>query len=137
VVPLLNKTYFGGGTVLASTSTERYTHREREREQNNNIFVIRYHVLRKGAAEKFEDGSVAFLNILALRHGLEIFDKQKGKLGGMQRVTAHTFSLAQYLYQQLRSYKHYNGTAVAAIYGIPLPQLQRPHHLHHIFARCT
>ena len=55
MVPLLNKTYFGGGTVLASTSTERYIHTERERErekQINNNFVNQISCVAKGCSRE-------------------------------------------------------------------------------------
>ncbi len=97
---LLRKTYFGGGTVEASVSTERY------------------HVLRKSIPARFEDGTIPFLSIVALGFGLSIFDRTGGgKLGGMGNVTRHTFALTQYLYKRLIGLRHYNGAPVVVVYG--------------------
>jgi len=52
-VGTLKKKYFGGGTVAATLSNENYK------------------VFRENISAKFEDGTVDFLNIIALRTGLE------------------------------------------------------------------
>eukprot|EP00026_Physarum_polycephalum_P002275 Phypoly_transcript_02281.p1 GENE.Phypoly_transcript_02281~~Phypoly_transcript_02281.p1 ORF type:complete len:806 (+),score=63.06 Phypoly_transcript_02281:39-2420(+) len=88
-----SKTYFGGGTVEVSLAKERY------------------HVLR-AAPLGLEDGTLPFLNILAVPYGLECLSKL-----GMAQISAHVGSLTRYLIKMLRSYSHPNGTAVVKIYG--------------------
>lgn len=95
---LLNKAFFGGGTVEASLSTERY------------------HVLRKSASERFEDGTVPFTSIVALKFGLDTLLEGPAP-GGMANIQRHTFCLAQYLHAQLAELRHYNGAPAAVIYG--------------------
>ncbi|KAI8495554.1 hypothetical protein Bbelb_265260 [Branchiostoma belcheri] len=91
----LRKTYFGGGTALAVTSNERF------------------YVPRPNLHDRFEDGTLPFLDIIALRHG---FDTLENLTGGMQYISQHTFSLAQYVYLQLTSLKHHNGQPVTVVY---------------------
>jgi molybdenum cofactor sulfurtransferase len=49
----LKKKYFGGGTVATTLSGENYK------------------VFRENISAKFEDGTIDYLNIIALRKGLE------------------------------------------------------------------
>ncbi|XP_006821507.2 molybdenum cofactor sulfurase-like [Saccoglossus kowalevskii] len=57
VAHLLKKTYFGGGTVLVSINKERF------------------HVPRPSLHERFEDGTVSFLDIISLKHGFDAFTR--------------------------------------------------------------
>ncbi|KAG1671558.1 hypothetical protein FOA52_011280 [Chlamydomonas sp. UWO 241] len=95
VVPLLRKVFWGGGTVALATATDDF------------------HVLKCKPSDKLEDGTVSFLDILSLRHGIDSLNK----LGGMTRINAHTGALARWAYQRLSSIKHSNGTPVLEIYG--------------------
>ena len=62
---------------------------------------------------RLEDGTVAFLDIAALRHGFVALHR----LGhGMQQISIHTFSLAKATYQQLTELKHYNGQPLCILY---------------------
>ncbi|XP_019623568.1 PREDICTED: molybdenum cofactor sulfurase-like isoform X2 [Branchiostoma belcheri] len=90
----LKKTYFGGGTALAVTSNGRF------------------YIPRPNLHDRFEDGTLPFLDIIALRHGFDTLEN----LTGMQYVSQHTFSLAQYVYLQLTSLKHHNGQPAAVVY---------------------
>ncbi|CAH1241418.1 MOCOS [Branchiostoma lanceolatum] len=92
----LRKTYFGGGTALAVTSNGRF------------------YVPRPILHDRFEDGTLPFLDIIALRHGFDTLEKLTG---GMLQVSQHTFSLARYVYLQLTSLKHHNGHPVAVVYA--------------------
>lgn len=92
---VLKKTYFGGGTVAVSLPTQPY------------------YVSRPSLSEKFEDGTVSYLNIIALRHGFEVIEKQAG---GIISVSQHTFNLAQYFHHSLSSCYHGTGTCLADIY---------------------
>jgi len=56
---------------------------------------------------------VAFLDIIALRHGFAALHR----VGlGMQQISSHTFSLAKGAYQQLSQLKHYNQRPVCLLY---------------------
>ncbi|KAL4229526.1 hypothetical protein ACF0H5_012566 [Mactra antiquata] len=92
---VLKKTYFGGGTVSVSLPSQRY------------------HVSRTSISERFEDGTLPYLDIIALRHGFDVIEKLAG---GMDNITIHTFHLAQYFYNSLSSCYHDTGTQLAEIY---------------------
>ena len=62
---------------------------------------------------RFEDGTVSFLDIVALRHGLDCL---QGLTGGIESISHHTFSLAQYVYKVMRDLKHYNSKPVCVLY---------------------
>ncbi|XP_078581461.1 molybdenum cofactor sulfurase-like [Branchiostoma floridae x Branchiostoma japonicum] len=91
----LRKTYFGGGTAMAVTSNGRF------------------YIPRPNLHDRFEDGTLPFLDIIALRHG---FDTMEKLTGGMLHISQHTFSLAHYVYLQLTSLKHHNGQPVVVVY---------------------
>lgn len=92
---VLKKTYFGGGTVGVSSPTECT------------------HINRSSLSDRFEDGTVPFLDIIALRHGL---DSLKNLGGGMKSISRHTFIVAQYFHHYLQSLHHGNSQQVADIY---------------------
>ncbi len=69
------------------------------------------HLLREGG-EGFEDGTPAFLNILAVRDGLEFLDDI-----GMSRVNAHVTRLANKFAEALKSLSARDGSPLAVIYG--------------------
>ncbi|XP_061178018.1 molybdenum cofactor sulfurase-like [Saccostrea echinata] len=92
---LLKKTYFGGGTVAASSATEMFR------------------VFRPNLADRFEDGTIPFLDIIAVRHGLDALKK----IGdGMGRISGHTFFIAKYFQHKLSGLCHGNGMSLAEIY---------------------
>ncbi|XP_041458790.1 molybdenum cofactor sulfurase-like [Lytechinus variegatus] len=93
---VLVKEYFGGGTVMAYLAKERFNKTRME------------------LAERLEDGTVPFLDIVSLRHG---FDALKRHGGGMKSISEHTFLLAKYVYDQLSTWKHHNGQPVCEIYN--------------------
>ncbi len=62
---------------------------------------------------RFEDGTVSFLSIMALKHG---FDALKSLTGSMEGIAKHTFSLARYTYSEMKSLKHANGQNLCKIY---------------------
>ncbi|RUS71141.1 hypothetical protein EGW08_021094 [Elysia chlorotica] len=92
----LDKQYFGGGTVAASTSKGRF------------------HAFWKSLHDRFEDGTVPFLNIISLKHGMDAMQKLAGN---MQVVCDHVFAVARYFYQHLSKLQHGNGQPLAEIYG--------------------
>ncbi|KAJ0004910.1 hypothetical protein NQD34_011124 [Periophthalmus magnuspinnatus] len=95
VAAMLKKRYFGGGTANAYLSGEDY------------------YVPVKSTSDRFEDGTISFLDIVALNHS---FDALYKLTGGMQSVQEHTFGLARYTYIILSSLRHSNGQPLAQIY---------------------
>ncbi|XP_046583954.1 molybdenum cofactor sulfurase-like isoform X1 [Haliotis rubra] len=93
--PLLNKRYFGGGTVSVSDARERF------------------HVLKPTLADRFEDGTLPFLDLIALRHGLDAVHRIAGD---MDRVSSHTFTVAKFFHDHLRQLRDGNDTPVVRIY---------------------
>lgn len=119
---VLRKSYFGGGTVSFAISN------------------VQKHELRPVLHEAFEDGTVPYLNILALDHALDMVPhlitdhgrftqmmtenngNNETKVHFLHLVQRHTFHLAQYAYEQLSQLRHSNGQPVCTFYG--------NHHLH-------
>uniref|UniRef100_A0A4W5P1U6 Molybdenum cofactor sulfurase n=1 Tax=Hucho hucho TaxID=62062 RepID=A0A4W5P1U6_9TELE len=93
---LLRKAYFGGGTAVAYLAGENY------------------YVPAPNMANRFEDGTISFLDVIALNHS---FDALHTLTGGMDKVQLHTFGLARYTYMLLSSLCHGNGQPVAQIYS--------------------
>ncbi|XP_064390150.1 molybdenum cofactor sulfurase-like isoform X2 [Halichondria panicea] len=92
---LLRKGYYGGGTVAATVSRERF------------------HVHRAQLHERLEDGTVSFLSIAALSHGFDALTR----IGrSMEDISTHTFTLAQYVYTSLAHLRHSNGSPVVIVY---------------------
>lgn len=74
--------------------------------------------------DRFEDGTVNFLDILALNHGFRALERLGG---GMRQISDRTFSLAQYAFTLLAGLRHHNGGLVCEIYcqdGFTDPQVQ-------------
>ncbi|XP_066208847.1 molybdenum cofactor sulfurase [Saccopteryx leptura] len=108
LAPLLRKTYFGGGTAAAYLAGEDF------------------YIPRQSVAERFEDGTISFLDVIALKHG---FDTLERLTGGMENIKQHTFTLAQYTYAALSSLRYPNGTPVVRIYSdseFSSPEVQGP-----------
>ncbi|XP_064594606.1 molybdenum cofactor sulfurase-like [Liolophura sinensis] len=94
-VKTLKKTYFGGGTVAVSVAKSQF------------------HVDTPRIPDRFEDGTVSFLDIISLRHGFDALNKIGG---GMVAISNHTFSVARYFYHELKNLHHGNGNPLAVIY---------------------
>ncbi|XP_029777586.1 molybdenum cofactor sulfurase isoform X3 [Suricata suricatta] len=108
VAPLLRKTYFGGGTAAAYLAGEDF------------------YIPRQSVAERFEDGTISFLDVIALKHG---FDALERLTGGMENIKQHTFTLAQYTYTALSALRYPNGAPVVRIYSdseFSSPEVQGP-----------
>lgn len=89
----LEKKYYGGGTVkIALTRTN-------------------WHVKRDSFYERFEDGTVSFLSIIALQTCFQFMENLLG-IDFTMRVSRHVFNLAKYLYENLKNLKHHNGKPV-------------------------
>ena len=63
---------------------------------------------------RMEDGTLPYLDIIALNHG---FDAIESLAGGMRRISARTFSLAAYTVHHLKALCHGNGLSAVDIYG--------------------
>eukprot|EP00743_Colponemidia_sp_Colp-15_P010568 GILK01011657.1.p1 GENE.GILK01011657.1~~GILK01011657.1.p1 ORF type:complete len:796 (-),score=72.62 GILK01011657.1:42-2429(-) len=94
---LLQKKYFGGGTVTAAV--------------RDGSFVS----FRDSLSERFEDGSISFLSIASLQHAFQLQHLS------MDIVQKNTFALSEYLCGELTQLKHYNGRPVCEIYGRVYP----------------
>ncbi|XP_031221010.1 molybdenum cofactor sulfurase [Mastomys coucha] len=108
VAPLLRKSYFGGGTAAAYLAGEDF------------------YIPRPSVAERFEDGTISFLDVIALKHG---FDALERLTGGMVNIQQHTFALVQYTHSALSSLRYPNGAPVVRIYSdseFSSPDVQGP-----------
>uniref|UniRef100_H3C4W8 Molybdenum cofactor sulfurase n=1 Tax=Tetraodon nigroviridis TaxID=99883 RepID=H3C4W8_TETNG len=92
---ILKKAYFGGGTATAYLSGEDY------------------YLHATNISDRFEDGTVSFMDIIAINHA---FDALYRITGGMHFIQQHTFGLARYTYLLLSSICHGNSQPVAQIY---------------------
>uniref|UniRef100_T1ISR7 Molybdenum cofactor sulfurase n=1 Tax=Strigamia maritima TaxID=126957 RepID=T1ISR7_STRMM len=93
--PFMRKTYFGGGTVLIALPGEVF------------------HISRPLLHDRLEDGTISFLDILAIRHGLDTLETLAG---GMEVVNERTFLLGRYVYRALSILRHGNGRPVVELY---------------------
>ncbi|EFN72786.1 Molybdenum cofactor sulfurase [Camponotus floridanus] len=91
---ILDKIYYGGGTVDVALSSEMF------------------HKKRQVLHQRFEDGTVSFLSIASLQYGFEILSKLT-----MDQISRHVFSLAQTLHHSLLTLHHCNGKPVVKLYS--------------------
>ncbi|CAN0049857.1 unnamed protein product, partial [Discosporangium mesarthrocarpum] len=92
---ILQKRYFGGGTVLAALASSPF------RE------------LRPEPDRRLTDGTEHFLGVVSLEAG---FRALRG-VGGMEAIAGHTGALARHLQRRLASLKHGSGDPVCRFYG--------------------
>ncbi|CAF4811834.1 unnamed protein product [Pieris macdunnoughi] len=101
-IPILSeKKYFGGGTVDIVLSSEDF------------------HIKRETICERYEDGTVSFLSILALKHCFDTLYSLIPKIVNndvMETISHHTFYLAQDFYNQLKKLTHENGNKAGHLY---------------------
>ncbi|KAK1172322.1 molybdenum cofactor sulfurase-like [Acipenser oxyrinchus oxyrinchus] len=93
---IMRKNYFGGGTAAAYLVGEHFF------------------VSRTSISSRFEDGTIPFLDIIALNHGFHALERLTK---GMKNIKLHTFGLARYTYMILSTLQHANGKPVARIYS--------------------
>ncbi|GAB1859911.1 Molybdenum cofactor sulfurase [Camponotus japonicus] len=91
---ILDKIYYGGGTVDVALSSEMF------------------HKKRQVLHQRFEDGTVSFLSIASLQYGFEILSKLT-----MDQISRHVFSLAQTLHHSLLTLHHCNDKPVVKLYS--------------------
>lgn len=93
----LEKKYYGGGTVkIALTRTN-------------------WHQKRDVIHERFEDGTISFLSIIALQTCFQFMENLIGS-NFMDRVSRHVFNVGNYLHRQLKALKHHNNESVVTFY---------------------
>ncbi|XP_014225318.1 molybdenum cofactor sulfurase 3 [Trichogramma pretiosum] len=90
---VLKKVYYGGGTVDVVLSSKMQ------------------HVKKNSLHQRFEDGTISFLSIASLQHGLKILSDIS-----MSQISAHVFSLARYLHHSLLSLYHHNRQPLVKLY---------------------
>ena len=98
---LLNKKYYGGGTVKIASSRENW------------------HQKRDLIHERFEDGTIPFLSIIALQTSFNFLDNlltTTKEMSFIDRICRHTFNLGTYLFNNLQSLRHFNNTPVVVFY---------------------
>lgn len=89
----LRKPWFAGGTVsLVSVNTIQH-------------FLINNH-------ERFEDGTLNYLDIPAVKIGLDYIENI-----GIERINERVASLRKYVYEKLENLKHENGQNLIQIFG--------------------
>ncbi|KAF0541040.1 PLP-dependent transferase [Gigaspora margarita] len=93
---ILKKRYFGGGTLRAVA------------------FDRSWQMFRRDLSERFEDGTINFLNIIALEHSFNAMEKIYGNLF---YVREHLTSLSTFLYRKLSSLRHLNGSPLCVLYS--------------------
>ncbi|CAG8532478.1 14071_t:CDS:2 [Funneliformis mosseae] len=94
--PILRKRYFGGGT-LDSIAYDRP-----------------WQKFRKSLHERYEDGTINFLDIIALDHA---FDASERLFNNFNFIKSHVTSLMIYLSRNMKSLQHYNGRSVCVVYS--------------------
>lgn len=62
---------------------------------------------------RFEDGTVPFLSILAIKHGFDTINRLNLNF---DIISQHTFSLAQYVYRNLSVMHHFNAKPAVILY---------------------
>ncbi|KAF9345795.1 hypothetical protein BGX26_002730 [Mortierella sp. AD094] len=93
--PKLRKRYFGGGTVSAIASDEPWQ------------------VYRSSIHGRFEDGTLNFLDIVALDLA---FDSVREIFGSYSNISPHVTTLHRLMYKSMKGLKHYNGAPLCDIY---------------------
>jgi molybdenum cofactor sulfurtransferase len=96
----LERPWFSGGTIVAA-------------------FVQRQYYQSAPGAAHFEDGTVNYLNLPAVKIGLDLLDHV-----GLETIHARVSTLARRLLDALTALRHTDGTPAATIYG-PRSQHQR------------
>jgi selenocysteine lyase/cysteine desulfurase len=91
--PKLQKPWFAGGTVSL-------------------VSVVSQDRFLAGGHERFEDGTLSYNNIPAVKLGLDFIEGI-----GMERITARVSGLIQYLVNGLKELHHENGKPLVKIFG--------------------
>jgi len=125
---LLQKTYFGGGTVEASLSAERYRlPSEKKVGTMGSLFFrhLRYHILRKLPSERFEDGTIPFTSIVALKFGFDTLQQDPAPGGTVSGLVACTSRVEMDHDHHKPSRNGQYSAACALPHAIPLPRISK------------
>ena len=94
-IDILKKVFWAGGSVALATPHDNF------------------HILKCRPTERLEDGTVAFLDIISLKHGFEALSR----CGGMLSIQRHVHTLSEWLHRRLSSMRHSNGQPIVKIFG--------------------
>ncbi|CAG8544508.1 7079_t:CDS:10 [Ambispora leptoticha] len=92
--PILKKRYFGGGTVTSV------------------VWDMNWQMFHDRLCERYEDGTINFLNIISLGHAFDVTDRL---YGDFKNIRAHVTALNSYLYRAMSQLKHWNGAPLCFI----------------------
>jgi molybdenum cofactor sulfurtransferase len=94
-IPVLRQPYWGGGQVRVA------------------LPQVRFQQMSRLAHERLEAGTISFLSIIAVSHGLDAL----ARVGGPRAIQQHTWGLVRFLASGLASLRHSNGRIVCEVYG--------------------
>ena len=97
LIPFMKKRFYGGGTIAAA-AVETMLLRPEQSVEHPHV--------------PFEDGTLNFHGILALKHGFDALDRF-----GMKAIEKYTSSLTEYALQNMRELKHSNGGSLCQVYS--------------------
>ncbi|KAI8806455.1 pyridoxal phosphate-dependent transferase [Cladochytrium replicatum] len=100
---VLRPTYFGGGNVSAVTLDHATESAYAAFSYNSKFRSNSRHLPKSTIYERFEFGTLPFLEILSLRHGFEYIEN---KLGGWESVSDHVLSLAEVARKRMKNLHH-------------------------------
>ncbi|CAG8778622.1 23413_t:CDS:10, partial [Cetraspora pellucida] len=96
LTPILEKRYFGGGTVRAVAYDRPWQE------------------FRENLSDRYEDGTINFLEIISLEHA---FNSMERIYTDFCFIKDHVTALSAYLYRQMNSLRHWNGSSVCVIHA--------------------
>jgi molybdenum cofactor sulfurtransferase len=105
VLPLMQKKFYGGGTIRAATIESRILYPYRE----------------TGSHVPFEDGTLNFYGVLALKHGFTALQR----IGGMSQIEMYCNRLMTYAKEALMALKYDNHKPMCKLY-VSDSELQGP-----------
>lgn len=94
LIPNLRKMGFAGGSVVMATCGKDFA------------------LLQPRGCSRFEDGTVPFLSIIALKEGFKKLNEI-----GIENISKHTWCVTRELFVRLSNLRHSNGRLVCKIYG--------------------
>jgi molybdenum cofactor sulfurtransferase len=94
IVPQLRKIGFSGGSVVMATCGKDFA------------------LLQPRGCARFEDGTVPFMSIVAVREGMKALQEL-----GIDNITKHAWVVTRELFLRLNGLRHANGRPAVRIYG--------------------
>lgn len=96
LAPLLRKRYFGGGTIYAVA------------------YDRQWQKFRSELSERFEDGTINFLDIISLQHAFNVTERI---YTDFHLIKPHVTTLITYLERRMRAFRHWNGLPVVVVHS--------------------